>query len=174
MFLQQEYNENDARAKAKLIELMKITPGYKTCTLVEPKDPYTVDFHVYRNGGHFANIEVEVKKTWKTKEFTYSDIQLLPRKKKFWEDETHNLGRPTMFVMFNQDLSNHLVILSDKMQEIFSKNDTRHYGTEKTRNDAFYIAKKSDVLFGYFGSREPEPNPETELTEDQKLLDEIM
>ena len=29
----------------------------------------------------------------------------------------------------------------DEMEEIFSKNNTRHYGTDKTRDDAFFIAK---------------------------------
>ena len=154
MFIQSEYNENDARAKNKLIELFSETPRYNRCVLNEPLNPYTVDFYVNdSNGKHIANIEVEVKNAWRTFDFTYSDIQLLPRKKKFWVDPTHHLNKPTMFVMFNRDLSNHLVIMSDVMQQIYFGSASRSYGTEKTRNDDFFVAKKSQVLFSYFGSK---------------------
>lgn len=156
MFIQKEFDENDGRAKNKLRTLLMKHPKYSSCTLVEPSDPFTVDFYVKnKKGEHVANIEVEVKKTWKGSDFKYNDIQLLPRKKKFWTEERYHKGKPTMFVMFNIDLTNHLVILSDKMEEIFSKNNTRHYGTEKTRDDAFFIAKKSEVTFGYFDAPIP-------------------
>ena len=42
--------------------------------------------------------------------------------------------------MFNKELTNHLAILSETMNNIFRIGNTRNYGTEKTRNDDFYIA----------------------------------
>ena len=82
--------------------------------------------------------------------FKYDDIQILSRKKKIWFDPNINLGKPTMFIMFNADLTNHLVITSHTMIDIFTRCNTRHYGTERTRNDEFYIANKPDVEFGLF------------------------
>ena len=58
-------------------------------------------------------------------------------------------GKKTLFVMFNMSLSNHLVILSETMENIFSKGNTRNYGTEKTRNDDFYIARLDEVKLGF-------------------------
>lgn len=154
MFIQKEFDENDARAKEKLVELMKESPLYARYSLQTPDDPFTIDFHVINpKGEHTANIEVEVKKTWHDFEFKYDDVQILPRKKKYWTDEGHHKNLPTMFVMFNADLSNHLVILSDDMEQIFENGRTRNYATEKTRNDNFYIAKKSVCKFGYFNKK---------------------
>lgn len=157
MFIQKEFDENDGRAKAKFRELFAQTPRYNKCTLIEPSDQYAIDFEVNtRKGLHIANIEVEVKNAWHGFNFAYDDIQILPRKQKFWMEDRYNKGKPTMFVMFNSDLSNHLVITSEKMVEIFTKGNTRCYGTEKTRNDEFFIAKKKDVMFGFFGKKEEE------------------
>lgn len=151
MFIQKEYDENDSRAKCKVRELFSISEKYKNYILIEPVNKYSVDFYVtQRDGKHVANVEVEVKKVWRGMDFRYDDIQILPRKKKMWFDTNINLGKPTMFIMFNADLTNHLVIKSPVMVDIFTRCDTRHYGTEKTRNDEFYIAKKLDVEFGLF------------------------
>jgi hypothetical protein len=35
------------------------------------------------------------------------------------------------------------------MENIFSKGNTRNYGTEKTRNDDFYIARLDEVKLGF-------------------------
>ena len=126
MFVQKEYDENDARAKKKFIELFYKCDKYKGLTLVEPTDKYTVDFYVYNGDRHIANVEVEVKKPWKQHAFTFNDVQILPRKRKFWEDTNLNKGKKTLFVMFNMSLSNHLVILSETMENIFSKGNTRN------------------------------------------------
>ena len=150
MFIQKEYDENDARAKRKVRELFSMHKVYKNFILTDPSNKYSVDFYVSKNGIHVANVEVEVKKSWKGMNFRFDDIQILPRKKKTWFDESINLGKPTMFIMFNADLTNHLVIRSATMADIYTRCDTRQYGTEKTRNDEFYIAKKNDVEFGFF------------------------
>ena len=150
MFIQKEYDENDARAKHKVRELFSMHKVCKDFILTDPSNKYSVDFYVSKNGNHIANVEVEVKKSWKGMNFIYDDIQILPRKKKMWFDESINLGKPTMFIMFNADLTNHLVIKSATMVDIYTRCDTRHYGTEKTRNDEFYIANKNDVEFGFF------------------------
>jgi hypothetical protein len=99
-------------------------------------------------------VEVEVKKPWQQYNFTFKDVQILPRKRKFWEDETHNKGKRTLFVLFNKELTNHLVILSETMENIFRIGNTRNYGTEKTRNDDFYVARLDEVNIGFLFNKE--------------------
>ncbi len=154
MFMQQEFDENDERAKKKFIDLFYACDRYKNLTLEIPTDPYTVDFYVYNGNRHIANVEVEVKKPWRQHNFTFNDVQILPRKRKFWEDETHNKGKRTLFVLFNKELTNHLAILSETMNNIFRIGNTRNYGTEKTRNDDFYIARLDEVNIGFLFNKE--------------------
>lgn len=153
MFIQKEYDENDQRAKNKFIELFYNTTGYKKYTLEYPLNEYSVDFIVKNKDNiHIANIEVEVKKSWNRYDFPYDDIQLLVRKPKFWTESIYTNGCPTTFVMFNNDLSNHLVIFSNTMIDIIKRGDTRYYGTEKTRYESFLVAKRDEVVFSYFGN----------------------
>lgn len=152
MFDKNAFNENDQRAKTKFIELFYNTSKYKNFKLEYPQNEYSVDFIVKNKLDiQIANIEVEVKKSWKGYNFPYNDIQLLVRKPKFWLDPQYNKGYPTTFVMFNNELTNHLVIFSKVMIDIIKRGDTRYYGTEKTRYESFLIANQSEVTFSYFG-----------------------
>lgn len=64
-----------------------------------------VDLFLLNKGEHILNIETEIKRVWKDKEFQYDTVQIPERKKKFT-----NLELPTLFVMFNADQSSYLVI----------------------------------------------------------------
>ena len=146
--------ENDRRAKNKLISLFTSHPRYnRKYRLVEPEDKFAVDFHVYHRDSdtHVSNIEVEVKHNWFGETFNFPDIQLLERKSKHWLDPTHNYGLRTMFVMFNRDLSNHLVILAEDAISVYLKNEQRGYaGIAKTRGDKFIICPREIAKFGFF------------------------
>ena len=123
--------------------------------LKEPENPYTVDFYVYDGKEHIANVEVEVKNSWTSPKFPNKDIQLLTRKRKFWFDEHNNIiSIPTMFVMFNAQLTNHLAITSDNMVEIYNTNKIRSYGNgygpSKSRSDDLLVADISNALVDIF------------------------
>ena len=51
------------------------------------------------------NVETEVKRVWKNKDFEYDSVQFPERKAKFAKLEV-----PTLFVMFNEKLSAYLVV----------------------------------------------------------------
>ena len=63
-----------------------------------------VDLLAYAFGNHIFNIETEVKRVWKG-EFEYDSVQFPERKQKFAE-----LDKPTLFIMFSEDLSQYLVV----------------------------------------------------------------
>lgn len=157
MFDSAAFNRTDAAAKQAFIRLFYQCEKFRLKDgtwpkLVEPSDPYIEDFQVFNhNGKHIANVEVEVKEVWTKFEFPYPDIQLLPRKRHFWIDDNDPSKQltKTMFVMFNAPLTNHLAILSDDARNVYLRNDRVSYGSKISRNDAFYIARHSDVHFGY-------------------------
>jgi len=64
-----------------------------------------VDLLVYNKGEHIFNIECEIKRVWKDKEFKYDTVQFPERKEKY-----ALLEKPTYFVMFNADQSQYLVV----------------------------------------------------------------
>ena len=156
-FSQTAFDTNDLRAKIKFKDLFSKHPKFKNLTLKDPENPYTVDFYVYENNEHIANIEVEVKNSWKTATFPYKDIQLLTRKRKFWFDDNDNIIEiPTMFVMFNTQLTNHLAIPSGNMVDIYRTNQLRSYGNgygpAKARSDDLLVADISNALIDVFNA----------------------
>lgn len=66
-----------------------------------------VDLQVYRRKDDelLFNIETEVKRVWKTKDFKYDSVQFPERKAKFCV-----LEKPTVFIMFNEDQSSYLAV----------------------------------------------------------------
>jgi len=162
MFSERDHSECDARAKEKLKELFVNCEKYKSFTISEPSDPFTVDFYVFRSGNHVANLEVEVKRVWNTFDFPYKDIQILPRKVKFWTDEKHHKNKPTMMVMFNEDLSNHFSVKSEVMENLFknSNTKTRKYDTMRSRGDLFPVLSIKLVDFGEFNNKNETPEEE--------------
>lgn len=95
------YIANDALAKENVL---KILDKRKYTMQVNPKKR-GVDLHIFHKGKHVLNIETEIKRVWKKKNFEYETVQIPERKNKF-----ANLKIPTLFVMFNADQSSYLVI----------------------------------------------------------------
>ena len=172
MFDQSAYDANDGRAKAMFSRLfyeceMFVDIYGRHFVLENPKNKFVEDFFVLDSDGrHVANVEVEVKACWRTHDFPFDNVQLLPRKRKFWIDEVNGGKRPipTLFVMFNNDLSNHLAIHSDDLYEIYSGGDRVNYASCMTRNDNFYVAGLDKVVFGYLF------NKNKQKTKDENAL----
>jgi hypothetical protein len=95
------YSQNDSVARAKIKELFEGS-DYK---IVDNAKKTGVDLFVYKNGTHILNIECEIKRVWKTKDFPYESVQIPERKNKYFK-----LDKPTIFVMFNDDQSAYLAI----------------------------------------------------------------
>ncbi len=150
-FDREAFKDCDEAAKNKLIALASVHPKYSKYTYEFPRYGKTVDIRVRdEDGVHVGNIEVEVKQVWRGNEFPYSDVQFLPRKKKYWDLPEHHLDQPTMFVMFNEDLSNHLVIKDKTMRNCFESCGKREHSTIASRNEDFYVIPLSEVTFGHF------------------------
>lgn len=99
---------NDALARDGVRSLFKKFPKLE---LREHPNSKKVDLQVFKNGVHVANIETEIKKVWKTKEFPYESIQFPERKKKFCKFE----GVSTIFLMWNSDSSAYLSVVDDDL-----------------------------------------------------------
>lgn len=112
------YNKYDTMAKAKVNELFDDT-GW---TIEVNEKKMGVDFLVYdEDDEHVAYLEVEVKTNWKEETFPYSDVQWPERKWKYCE-----LDKPTIFLMFNIDLSQYLTargetLLGSKLEMVRNK-----------------------------------------------------
>lgn len=111
------YDKYDAAAKTKLAEIFK---GLQWQVKVSPKK-MDVDFEVYKDGELVGYLETEVKLNWNTAPFPYSDVQWPERKWKYC-----SLGKPTIFMMFNHDLSEYLTamgtdLLSSKLEMVRNK-----------------------------------------------------
>ncbi len=100
------YAANDELAKTKLFDLIKDVKGIKAegnpkkrDVDVIVRDPNTDEILFY--------IELEIKRVWNGP-FKYNNVQFPQRKEKYAK-----LDKPTLFVMFNHDQSEHLVVKSD-------------------------------------------------------------
>jgi len=92
---------NDALAKKAVANII----DKRKFKIVENPKRYGVDLLVYQKGVHVLNIETEVKRVWKNKTFEYDNVQFPERKEKFCK-----LGIPTIFVMWNADQTQYLVV----------------------------------------------------------------
>lgn len=90
------YDQNDELARGVV---KKLLAGTEYQVIDNPKKR-GVDLLLYKNSQHIANIECEIKKVWKEKEFPYESIQIPERKEKYTQ-----LDKPTIFVMANADQS---------------------------------------------------------------------
>lgn len=111
------YAENDIIAKEFAKGLLK---GSEFQVVENPKKR-GVDLFVYRDSQHIANLECEIKRVWKTKEFPYESVQIPERKTKYTQ-----LEKPTIFVMLNDDQSSYLaipqqVLLNSPVKEVPNK-----------------------------------------------------
>jgi hypothetical protein len=95
------YGQNDYLARNSVKKIFKGTD----LKIVDNSKKTGVDLFVYKGEKHVLNIECEIKRVWKTKDFPYSSVQIPQRKQKYT-----NLEVPTLFVMFNNNQSSYLVI----------------------------------------------------------------
>lgn len=78
-------------------------------TVVDNPDKHGVDLFLIHKGIHRANIEVEIKTNWHPKKkFEFENVNFLRRKEKYCK-----LTEPTLFIIFNRDLSQYLTVRSD-------------------------------------------------------------
>lgn len=104
------YDQCDSKAKSKAIRLVRRVKGFKAR---ENEKKRGVDLIVSENGEDSFYIETEIKKRkWKGDKFPFPDINFPERKRKFAE-----LDKPTLFIMFNEDLSSYLVVTSKDLLE---------------------------------------------------------
>lgn len=98
------YNQTDKLAKTKLFSLLEYNDNIQASE--NPKKT-GVDILVTNpdTGDLLFNIETEIKRVWKGEKFPYESVQIPERKKKYT-----GLGKPTLFVMFNEDQTKYLVI----------------------------------------------------------------
>ena len=112
------FKKNDKAAKDAARKIFK---NLKDFELKLSESKFAVDFLVYKNGEHFCNLEVEIKRVWKDKEFKYDTVQFPERKRKFTV-----LEKPTLFLMFNDKLTSYLVVhgkylVDSSLKEVHNK-----------------------------------------------------
>ena len=96
------FEENDKKCRDKVREVLKNTDF----TVQDNSKVRGVDLLLFnRTGQHIGYIEVERKTVWKGQDFKYESVQFPERKRKYTE-----LDKPTIFVMFNDDMTNFLVV----------------------------------------------------------------
>jgi len=97
------YDKYDKLAKNRVVDII----DKRKYEVVENPKKRGVDLLIYerKTGNHVLNIETEVKRVWKTKDFKYDTVQFPERKSKFAK-----LNVPTLFVMFSENTKNYLVV----------------------------------------------------------------
>lgn len=134
--------ECDMMCKQKAIILFSSHPLFKA---VLAEDYYifddTVEFKVdvilldRVTGQHVANVEVERKMLWKDR-FPFKDIQFLSRKMEKWTNKFYTFGKPTHWMLFSEDYSEHLVVFDE---DIKCCNETRIIETVRGKDRLFVI-----------------------------------
>lgn len=97
------YEENDKKAKQAVIKLLKPFKKYK---VIENPKRTGVDLQVFEGEEHKFNIECEIKKVVdKMEPYPWDTVNFLNRKAKYC-----NLDKPTIFIIFNKNLTEYLVV----------------------------------------------------------------
>lgn len=132
------YAANDDRAKKAFREIFE--KAFPDLELVDHEKKTHVDFAVKSEGVHLFNVEVEVKNVWPAgKEFPWPTIQYPARKEKYCL-----LDKPTVFVMFDENLEQFLTVTSWGMlasKKAMVRNKFVPYGEE------FFQVEKDNVVF---------------------------
>lgn len=131
------HEQNDIRAREKVKEILKNT----SLEVRDNPDRYKTDLVIYENGLYVCHFELEVKQVWKGKDFPYDDVQFLARKK-------HQAGENTVFIMFNNDLSSHLAIRGNKLNQVHKTRKITNKFSEGNLED-FMVVDKKDVKFDW-------------------------
>lgn len=104
-FSQSLHDETDLIARNAVKKLLEDS----MYDIVDNPDRYGVDLFLIYKGVHKANIEVEIKTNWRPKDkWSFENVNFLRRKEKYCK-----LTEPTLFVIFNRDLSQYLTINSN-------------------------------------------------------------
>lgn len=96
------FEANDKRCRDKVKELLA------GIDVRDNPKKMGVDLQVFVNNEHMFNIECESKSHWAEEKFQYEDLNLPARKEKYTQ-----LDKPTLFIIFSKDLSNHFLIPQD-------------------------------------------------------------
>lgn len=94
--------ENDKKARNACKRIFK---NFENLKVKDHSDHRKVDLELFLDGEHIANVETEIKRVWKGKDFQYNNVQFPERKKKFCE-----LEKPTLFIMWNATTNSYLVV----------------------------------------------------------------
>lgn len=113
------YLENDEKARKAIKKLFKDNKKY---TVVDNHLKTGVDMLVYSKKGHICNIEAEIKQAFEGDTFKFDTLHIPERKKKYTE-----LDKPTVFIIFNKDLSSFYSIDQDLMLESGLKECSNKY-----------------------------------------------
>jgi hypothetical protein len=113
VFIQKNFDENDARGRQKAKEILSARFDVK-----DNPDKYGIDLLCYRNGILKYYVEVEVKNLWTGQDFHWNTINVPIRKEKFFKQHEN-----VMYIMFNSDLSSCFIvsnqtILASKKEEV--------------------------------------------------------
>jgi hypothetical protein len=104
------FNETDKLAREAVKELFADTTKY---IIIDNPKKMGVDLQVFeplKSTEPVFNVECEIKKVWKEKDFQYESVQFPQRKAKYAQ-----LDKKTIFVMFNADLTAYLTVTSDDL-----------------------------------------------------------
>jgi hypothetical protein len=126
-FSRESHQDSDLRCRLETIRLFSSHPTYKAVLAEEyyhddPEVMYKVDMLLINRhtGEHEQNLEVEMKRSW-IDEFPFRDIQFLPRKAEKWSDPRFTYGKPTHWVLFNCDATQHLVVFDHVIRNLTEK-----------------------------------------------------
>lgn len=115
-FSKTSYQDSDLVCRLEAIRMFSSHPTYKAVLAEDYYEDakYKVDIVIVNRvtGAHEHNLEVEMKRAW-VDEFPFKDIQFLPRKKEKWDDPEFTYGKPTHWVLFNRDATQHIVVLDN-------------------------------------------------------------
>ncbi len=129
------YNETDKLAKQTIIDLLK----FSTYQITENPKKTQVDLLVYDGQDHILNIECEIKRVWKDKEFKYESVQFPERKAKYAK-----LDKKTLFVMLNADQTAYLTV---KGEDLLASPLVEVPNKYNWKGELFYQVPLSKVVF---------------------------
>ncbi len=100
------HKQNDELARKSIRSLLRGS-GFKVKDNPKVRE---VDMLLYKGDQHIGYIEAEIKRVWKGQSFPYENVQFPERKEKYTK-----LGKPTVFVMFNEDQTSFLALHGNTM-----------------------------------------------------------
>ena len=161
-FRRESHQDSDLICRLEAIRLFYHHPTYKAVLAEDyyPEDEevqYKADIALVNRvtGAHEHCLEVEMKRSW-VDEFPYKDIQFLPRKKEKWDDPKFTFGKPTHWVLFNRDASQHLVIFDSVIRNI---SDVRMVSCQVRGLEELYTIPTKFAYLNYLNEKTYEDLP---------------